>query len=299
MDLTLHQLRLFREVARQGSFSRAAEALFISQPGVSGQIKALERAVGLPLFERAGRSIRLTEAGRELLGYADRVLTLLDEAQVVLQELAGVERGSVRLGASTTAGIYVAPKALGTFHRRFPGVRLALDVLNRFGVEQLLSDGEIDLAIMGKIENPKGLEVEPFLPNELVVIASPRHRLAGVRAVPAAALSEEIFLLREAGSGTRADTETLFDRWGIPLRIGMELRSTGAIKQAVAADLGVAVIPRVAIGLELQVGRLVTLDVEGFPVQRHWSLVRRSGRRPAAAAAALWDFLLHYRDSVG
>ncbi len=296
MDVTLHQLRVFQAVARHRSYSRAGEQLFISQPGVSMQIKALEQSIGLPLFERVGRGIRLTEAGEELLRYTDQVLALLDEARTVLEELGGVRRGSVKVAASTTAGIYIAPRVLGAFHRAYPGVRLSLDVVNRFTVQQRLLASEVDLAIMGLIENPAGLEVAEFLPNELVVIAWPGHPLDGVRDIPLEALAGETFLLRESGSGTRADTESLLAESGVLRGSSMELRSMGAIKQAVAAGLGISLMPLAALELELAVGRLVILDVQGFPKRRSWYLVRRAGRHASAAAATLWDFLIDYRD---
>ena len=298
MLMNLHQLRVFRVVAETQSYSRAAATLFLSQPAVSMQVRALERSVGLPLFERGGRSLRLTEAGRELLAYSERVFALLDEAQLVLDELRGARRGTVKVAASTTAGIYVVPTLLGAFRRQNPGVNLTLDVVNRYAVQELLLDGEADLAVMGLTEDVHDLEIAEFLPNELVVVAWPHHPLAQRRDVPLAALANEVFLLREAGSGTRTDVERVFAADGVPLRLGMELRSSGAIKQAVAAELGITVMPLSALELELATGRLVTLDVTGFPVHRHWSLVRRAGRHLSAAALALWDFLLAYRDEV-
>lgn len=290
----LHQLHIFRTVAQQRSFSRAAELLYLSQPGVSLQIKALEKTLGIELFERSGRTLRLTEAGGELLAYSERIFALLGEASLVIEELGGARRGTVKVAASTTAGIYVVPSALGAFHRGNPNVKLTLDVVNRFTAQERLLGDEVDLAVMGLIEDAHDLEVAQFAPNELVVIASPRHRLAGRVRIPLEELAREPFLFREQGSGTRTDVERLFATRGIP-RAGMELRSTGAIKQAVAADLGIAVTPLVAIELELLANRLVVLDVEGFPVDRSWSLVRRAGRRLSSAAMALWHFLLEYR----
>ncbi len=298
MDVSLRQLQVFRSVARHRSFSRAAEDLVISQPAVSAQIKSLEQVLGVPLFQRTGRGVELTEAGRQLLPYAERLLDLLDEALAAVHELRCAQRGQVRVAASTTAGIYVVPKALGAFHRAYPGVELSLDVLNRFAVQQRLLAGDADVAIMGLIEDPQDLEIEQFLPNELVVIASPRHHLARRHQIPLDEIAREPFLVREIGSGTRADMERIFAEAGLSPRVAMELRSNGAIKQAVAADLGIAVMPRDAIGLEVETGRLIVLDVQGFPVRRWWSLVRRAGRTPSAAADALWNFLLQYRLQV-
>jgi DNA-binding transcriptional LysR family regulator len=298
MFINLHQLRIFQTVAQQRSYSRAADALYLSQPGVSLQVKALEKSVGLPLFEKVGRTLRLTEAGRELLAYSERIFAIMDEAQLVLEDLGGGRRGTVKIAASTTAGIYIVPAVLGGFHRQNPSVKLTLDVVNRFTVQERLLNDEVDVAVMGLIEDTHDLEVAEFVPNELVVIASPRHRLAGVRNIPLDELSKELFLLREAGSGTRTDVERLFVGKGAPVHVGMELRSSGAIKQAVAADLGIAVMPLRALELELMAGRLVILDVVGFPVRRHWSLVRRRGRRPSASAQTLWNFFLTYRDEA-
>jgi DNA-binding transcriptional LysR family regulator len=295
-DLNLHQLRIFRAVATHRSFSRAAAELYLSQPGVSQQVKALERSAGLPLLEKVGRGVRLTEAGNELLAYSERIFALLDETRLVLEELGGARRGSVKVAASTTAGIYIVPAALGAFHRRNPEVKLTLDVVNRFNVQERLLGDEVDMAVMGLIEDAHDLDVAEFVPNELVVIAPPGHSLARRACISLDDLGRETFLLREAGSGTRTDVERLFSSRGVPLRVGMELRSSGAIKQAVAADLGISIMPHSALELELATGRLVTLDVEGFPVHRHWSLARRAGRHLSATALALWNFLLAYRD---
>jgi LysR family transcriptional regulator, low CO2-responsive transcriptional regulator len=296
--MNLHQLEIFRAVAERGSVSRAAEALYLSQPGVSLQIKALEKSLGLPLFEKHGRTLRLTEAGHELLKYSERIFALLDETRQVMEELGGAQRGTVKVAASTTAGIYVVPPALGVFHRANPQIKLTLDVVNRITAQERLLNDEVDLAVMGLIEHPQDLEVEAFAPNELVVIAAPDHPLTLRRQIPLEALTGETLLLREQGSGTRTDVEAMFAERGIEVSVMMELRSSGAIKQAVAAGLGVAVMPLGALELELLTGRVTVLDVVGFPMMRSWSLARRPGRRLSAAAEALWAFLLAYRGEV-
>ncbi|WIG58195.1 MAG: Transcriptional regulator, LysR family [Ktedonobacterales bacterium] len=298
MDINLHQLHIFRAVAEYGSFSRAASALYLSQPGVSLQVKSLEKSIGLPLFEKVGRTLHLTEAGHELLTYSERIFGLLEETRLVMEELGGGRRGTVKVAASTTAGIYVVPPALGAFHHEYPEVKLTLDVLNRFSVQKKLLDNEVDLAVMGLIEDTQDMEVAEFVPNELVVIAAPEHRLAGETKIPIEELSREIFLLREAGSGTRVDTQGFFEQRGITPRVGMELRSSGAIKQAVAAELGIAVMPLAALELELVTGRLTVLEVVGFPVHRHWYLARRAGGHISATASSLWNFLITYRDNL-
>ena len=157
MFINLHQLRIFQAVAQQRSYSRAAEVLYLSQPGVSLQVKALEKSVGLPLFEKSGRTLRLTEPGQELLAYSERIFALLDETQLVLEELSGARRGTVKVAASTTAGIYIVPSALGGFHRENPKVKLTLDVVNRFTVQEHLLNDEVDMAVMGLIEDTHDL----------------------------------------------------------------------------------------------------------------------------------------------
>lgn len=298
MELNTHHLRAFESVARLRSFSRAAEEVLLSQPAVSLQIKALERTIGMPLFEHIGRKIYLTPAGRELLPYAKRLLALLDETTLVLEELRGQRRGSVKISASTTAGIYVVPRLLGGFHRLYPAVGVALEVANRFTVQQRLEDNQVDLAVMGLIEDDQGLEVAAFAPNELVVVASPRHPLADQRDIPCEALEAETFLIREPRSGTRADTERLFAERGLVMRVGMELGSIGAIKQGVAADLGIAILSMQAIALELQTNTLVILDVQGFPIERQWYVVHLKGKHLSHAAQALRRYLLESRGEV-
>lgn len=302
MYINLHQLSIFRAVAVERNYSRAAETLFLTQPAVSLQVRALERTLGLPLFERSGRHLRMTDAGQQLYAYSERIFALLDETQLVMEELSGARRGKITLAASTTAGIYVVPAALGAFHRQHPSVQLALDVVNRFTVQERLLGDEVDLAVMGLIENAHDLEVATFVPNELVVIAPPNHSLGGRERIALDELRDEMLLLREKGSGTRTDVVRLLGGPGgienLPMRMGMELRSSGAIKQAVSAGLGIAVMPQAAIELEMQTQRLITLNVDGFPVHRHWYLARRSGRHLSAAADALWEFLLSYRDEI-
>ncbi len=292
-SLNLHHLRVFQTVARHLNFSRAAEEMILSQPAVSMHVKSLEEVIGLPLFEKTGRRIFLTDAGRHLYEYSQRIFALLRETAQVMEALRGGERGSLRVAADTTAGVYVVPGYLGAFRRSHPEVAISLEVTNRSAAVERLLLREVDLAVVGQVpEDAEELSATPFLANELVVIAWPGHRLAGERSVPVAALGEEAFLMREPGSGTRATAERFFAEAGVAIRVGMELGSNSAIKQAVANGLGIAVIPRRAIDLELQAGRLVILDVQGFPRLRHWHVVHGRGRFLPPPAAAFRAFLL-------
>lgn len=289
--LNLHQLRVFKVVARHLSFSRAAEELILSQPAVSQHVKQLEKTVGTPLFEKVGRQVFLTEAGQQLYEYGLRIFGLLQETLQVMESLREGDRGNLRIAADTTAGVYVIPDYLGVFRRTHPQVTISLEVTNRTTVIRRLLSREIDLACTGHVPDDEAtLQATPFLTNELVVIAAPDCPLVGRRRVPTHELAGETFLMRERGSGTRAAAERFFAAAGVSVRMGMELGSNSAIKQAVANGLGIAVISRHAISLELQAGRLAVLDVEGFPLVRHWNVVQildRSLPPPAAAFKAL------------
>src|SRR5579883_888041 len=295
MDLNLHQLKIFSTVADHLSFTRAAEQMHLSQSSVSLQVKQLERSLGLELFEQIGKKIYLTESGRTLQEYSQKLFALIDETLLVMDEMKGVMRGAVNVVADTTAGIYVVPQAIGAFHRLHPNIQLSLEVKERTGAQEELLANRADLAIIARVPDSLTFGIQEFMPNELVVIAPPTHRLAGRRHIPVEELSGETIILREVGSMTRDTTERFFRDRGVDVRFGMTLGSTGAIKQAVAADLGIAVLSKQAISLELGMGRLVTLEVEGFPIMRKWFIVHLKEKRLSTAAAALKQFLWDYR----
>jgi DNA-binding transcriptional LysR family regulator len=290
--MTVHQLRIFLTVARHRSYSRAAEELYLSQPAVSIQIRELERAVGAPLFERAGRNILLTGVGQALLPYAQRVHELLDDARMVMAELQGLKRGRITLAAVRTAGAYVLPPLLGAFRQAYPGIAVSLEVSNRSTMHQRLLHNEVDLVIMGR--PPEGIPhvVEPFLPEELVVIASPDHPLAGARRIPVEPLVSEVFIQREIGSGTRLAAEEFFRERKADIQSSFELGDNSAVKEAVAAGLGIAILHRRAVQLEVDQKRLVILDVQGLPLKRQWNVVHRKEKQLSQAALAFKTFLL-------
>ncbi len=292
-SINLHHLRVFKTVAELLSFSRAAEALILSQPAVSMHVKHLEEVIGMALFEKVGRRIKLTEAGEHLYQYSQRIFALLQETGQVMESLRGAEQGKLRVAADTTAGVYVLPEYLGTFRRAYPNVAISLEVTNRSAVIERLLLRDVDLAVIGQIpEGEQELVATPFLVNELVVIAWPEHRLAGKRNVPLEELAGETFLMREPGSGTRATAERFFAAAGVPINIGMELGSNSTVKNAVANGLGIAVISRRAIDLELKTGRLVILDLKGFECLRYWHVVHVNKRFLPPPAAVFKKLLL-------
>ncbi len=291
LHLTLRQLRVFESVARQLNFSRAAEELHLSQPAVSMQIRQLEENVGLPLFEQMGKRIFLTDAGRELFHYSRAIARQLSDLEEALNQMKGLESGSLKVSVVSTAN-YFLPPLLANFCRMHPGIKVSLSVGNRETVLRQLSDNETDIAVIGKPPEGVDLAAEPFLPNPLVVVASPEHELARKKHIPLKALETETFLLREPGSGTRGAMERFFAQHKVKLNMGNEMSSTEAIKQAVQARMGLAVVSLYTVELELETGRLKVLDVQGFPITRQWYTVHRAGKRLSTAADAFRSFLL-------
>jgi DNA-binding transcriptional LysR family regulator len=294
--LNLHQLATFQVVAKHCSYVRAAEELHFSQPAVSAQIRQLEETLGVKLFEQIGRRTHLTQAGDELYHYSQKIFAVIDEALETMEELRGPDHGRLRVGADTTVGTYVIPGLLGKFHQSYPEVEISLDVVNRAALVERIMSNEIDIAIVGRVPDDIPVVIEPFAPNELVLVASPYHRLAGRANVPLSELAKEHFLMREVGSGTRAALELILQEAEVPLHVSMHMGNNSAIKQGVAAGLGIALISRVALDMELETNRLVILDVEGFPIMRQWRIVHLKDKHLSATALAFKSFLLEHAD---
>ena len=292
LHLTLRQLKVFEAVARQRSFSRAAEELFLTQPAVSMQVKQLEESIGLPLFEQMGKKIFLTDAGTELFHYSRAIAAQLDEMEGVLSRMKGLDQGQLKITVVSTAN-YFAPQLLANFCQRHPKVTISLDVTNREVVLQQLANNETDMAIMGQPPEGRDLSTESFMENPLVVIASPSHALAGVPQIPVRRLAGETFLVREVGSGTRSAMERFFQEHGIALHTGMVMSTNEAIKQAVQAGMGLALVSLHTVALELETGRLAILDVASFPLMRYWYVAHRKGKRLSAVAQAFKEFLVN------
>ncbi len=291
LHITLRQLKVFESVARHLSFSRAAEELHLTQPAVSMQIKQLEGSVDLPLFEQMGKKTYLTDAGRELYHYSRTISQQLADMELALDELKGLKSGKLNISVVSTAN-YFAANLLAKFCQRYPGVTVSLNVSNRETVLKHLADNLTDLAIMG--QPPDGLDIvtESFMENPLVVIAPPSHPLCDVRHIPVKRLEQETFLVREPGSGTRGAMERFFAAHRIVLNRGMETDTSAAIKQAVQAGMGLGIMSVHTAELELETKRLRILDVQDFPIIRHWHVVYRKNKRLSNMAQAFRDFLL-------
>lgn len=291
LHLTLRQLKVFDAVARHLSYSRAAEALHLTQPAVSMQIKQLEDSAGLPLFEQFGKKIYLTEAGKEFQQYCRNILQQLNDAEAMFADLKGMS-GKLSICVASTAS-YFTPQLLAGFCQRHPKAQVSLNVTNREILLQRLAQNEMDMAIMGRPPEDCDLDATPFMENRLVIIAPPHHPLAGSSHIPLSRLVEETFLVREQGSGTRIAMERFFAEQGIKLTTGTEMSTNEAIKQAVQAGMGLGILSLHTVQLELEMQRLCVLDVQSFPIQRRWYVVHRQGKRLGNVAQAFKDFLLH------
>src|SRR6202140_889206 len=290
-SVTLRQLRTFKTVADQNSFSHAAHQLKLSQPSVSYQVKELEEAIGLPLLDRLGKRVQLTEAGSLLYAYAMRTLNVLDEASLALEEMRGIERGKLRVGASTTVGIYLLPAALGAFKKLHPGLVISLEIGTRARVQEQVLNNELDLAVVGPALKDPDLAILPFVTDELVVVAPAGHKLAGRKGLALKDLGDQPFVMREPASGSRWSFEKAARKAGAKLNVAMELGSNGAIKHAVESGLGLAVLSRYACALEFSSGRLVELDMRGFPIRRDWHIVHLRKRKLPTSVTAFIEFL--------
>jgi len=289
---TLRQLQIFEASVRLGSFSRAAEELFVTQPTVSMQIKKLSDALDILLFEQIGRNVRPTEIGNELYAACRKIFDCLANLEMKVADHKGMRRGSLRLGVVTTAK-YFAPEVLGEFYRQYPGIDVALKVSNRDRIMERLNTNEDDLYIFGQAPTDV-MEIEsyPFAPNPLVVMAPRDHPLIGQKNIPLSRIAEEPLLLREPGSGIRDATLRLFQQHDLQLNVRMELGSNEAIKHAVVGGLGIAVLSLHTLSLEGPNGPVAILDVEGFPVMRQWHLVYPKGKELSLVADAFLDFSL-------
>ena len=287
---TLHQLKIFDVLARHTSVARTAEALHLTPPAVSIQVKQLSEAAGLPLVERVGKQIYLTSAGETVAEACHDFFERLERLAQDLAALQGMEKGGLKLAIITTAKYFV-PRLLGDFCARYPGIEVTLFVGNRQAVLERLAHNEDDLYVLGQPPEKAKVEAVPFASNPLVAIAYPEHRLAGEKGIAPSRLGLEPFIAREQGSGTRLAYEAFFRQHQTELKVRMELGSNEAIKQTVAGRLGISILSRSAVRAELASGEIVLLDVAGLPLERRWYLTHLAGKRMTPAASAFHDYL--------
>jgi len=287
---TLHQFKVFEATARHGSFTRAAEELFLTQPTVSMQVKQLTKAIGLPLFEQVGKRLFLTDAGRELFATCQEIFANLDQLEMKVADLKGMKQGHLRLAVITTAKYFI-PRLLGPFCQLYPGVDVSLSVTNHERAIERLTNNQDDLYVMSQLPEHPEIIAKPFLDNPLVVVAPSSHPLAQERNISLARVAQEPFIMREPGSGTRRAIQTLLDQQQLSVKVRLELGSNEAIKQAIAGGLGLSVLSRHTLTPDAANGELTVLDVEGFPIDRQWYTVSLAGKQLSVVASTFLEYL--------
>ncbi len=289
---TFRQMQIFEAIVRLGSFTRAAEELFLTQPTVSTQLKKLTDVMEIALLDQSGRQLKTTEAGEELYRSVRKIFDSLSDLDMRIANLKGLRRGRLRLAVITTAK-YFTPEILGDFCRQFPGVDVTLKVTNRDSILERIQNNEDDLYILGQPpEKNLNLKFYPFAPNPLVVMAARNHPLTKESNISIERLAEEPFISREVGSGIRDTSMRLFSEHGLIPNVRMELGSNEAIKHAVVAGLGVAVLSLHTLVLEGADGPVDVLDVEGFPIERKWYLAHSNDKELSLIASTFLEFAL-------
>ena len=289
--MNLNHLVIFHAVAEEHSMSRGAERLCISQPAVSKQVKELEAALGVTLFDRLPRGLRLTQAGEVLASHARRLFAVEADAERAIAELKGLVQGRLTVGASLTIGDYLLPQILGEYRRKHPGIALHLEIANTQVIQKRLRENLLDVGLTEGFAEDADLDAEVFGEDELVAAVPPGHPLLQEGEVPAVRFCAEPFLVREPGSGTRDVIERALARHGIVVQPVMSLGSTEAIKRGVAAGLGVAIISSLALEAEFKMGLLCPLTLSDLMITRPLHLVRLRGSSAGAAVQALLNLL--------
>lgn len=292
--MDLDDLQLFLAVLRAGSVTGAARDLRLTQPAVSKRLQDLEAQLGAALFDRLPRGVRPTEAGRTLRPHAERMLAMAEAAEADLLALSQLKRGRLAIGASTTIGSYLVPSLFGRFRRRHPEVTLSLEIANTAQVQAAVLDDRLDCGMTEGFVSSDALEVEVFAEDDMLAIVAPGDPLLARGRLRTRDLAELPILMREAGSGSRDVVEAALAKRGLQIEPTMSLGSTEALKNAVAAGLGVAIVSRLTVELELSTGRLLPLPVSDLNIHRALHLLRLRNKRPSPAMAAFLD-LMHER----
>ena len=288
---TLKQIQTFMEVARQGSVSKAAERLFVTQPAVSMQIKQLEDAFGLALIEPSGRNIRLTHAGEAFLVHAIAAIGQFKDLEAHMAEHVGLKKGRIDLAVVTTAKYFI-PMLLVQFGRLYKDIEVKLRIDNRENILGMLARNEADLVVMGRAPSDMDCVATAFATNPLTIVAAPGHVLARRKNLPFSALKDYSFVVREEGSGTRAAMERLFAQHKTPLKVEMEMPSNETIKQAVMAGMGLSFLSMRTVRHELASGHIALLDIQDMPQVGHWYVTHLTQKKLSPAAQAFKGFLI-------
>jgi DNA-binding transcriptional LysR family regulator len=296
--ISLRQLDIFCRVAQKRSFSKAAASVYLTQPTVSEHVSTLEKLLGVKLFDRMGRKVELTRAGEIYYKYAKKIIELRSEAQQVLDSFLGLLRGRLTIGASTIPGVYIVPKIVGSFSRKFPAIRAMIHVADSGEIIDQVSEGSLEVGFVGRKPRGKVLAAKAFVSDNLVVAVPPGHKWEKKGTISIDELREEPFLLREPGSGTRSALEDALAKHRISLEKEFnavaELGSTEAVKQGIRGGLGVSVISDIAAAADCPNCRLKTLKIEGVAIERKFYRIHLKNHTLTPAAEA---FLSHMAEN--
>ena len=284
--MDVRDLQIFLSVAKHLNYTRAGEEVNLSQPSVSVRMRQLERDLGSKLFEQLGKQVALTEAGQVLLPYALRAIAAMEDARHVIDELQGLERGLLRIGASTTPGMYLIPRTIAQFKQRYPKIDLHLGVKDTRQIEEGIIRNDFDFGFVGGHLAGDEVDVMPWMTDQLVLIVPAGHRLAAKRSVRPQDLSNEKFILREQGSATRAVVAAYFRKLSLEPEAVMEIENPESVKKAVQSGLGIAFISAFAIEAEVKARTLVGINVQTLGIRRELKIVYRRDKHLSRAAQA-------------
>lgn len=297
MNLTFRQLKVFEVVARHLNYTSAAKELHLSQPAVSMQIKQLEEQASTPLIEKLGKKLYLTEVGNEMYNYARSTLQQLLDLEETITQMKSLHKGHLKLAVASTVNHFVI-RMLARFARVYPKISISLEVTNRSTLLELLEKNECDLVVMGRPPDGYNLKAKPFLENPLVVVANPEHYLVREKQVTLKELAKEEFVIREQGSGTRGAVERFFKEQNLKFKTKMDMSNNRAIKHAAEEGLGLAIVSLHTLEIELRAKTLNVINVEGFPIYRHWYVVQRDGKRLSPIAKVFKDYIMQEADGL-
>lgn len=292
MNLTFRQLKVFESVARLGSYTKAADELYLSQPAVSMQVKLLEEQVTLPVFERIGKQLYITDAGKEVYQYARQIIQQKKDVEETLEQMKDLQRGHLNIAVVSTANHFLI-RILAAFEKLYPKIRISLNVTNRSELLQAIQYNESDLGIMGKPPFGAHLKWNDFLDNPLVAIAAPNHPLAQQEGlISLDEFAKQKFIVREQGSGTRKACEKFFEKNRIEFNPTMDMSNGSAIKHAVEEGLGLAIVSRHTLSVELKANTLKILNIDGLPIIRKWYVVESPDKRLSPIALEFKKFII-------
>jgi DNA-binding transcriptional LysR family regulator len=296
IDFDLRQLEIFCNVVELGSFSKAANAVFLAQASVSERISKLESMVGAKLLDRLGRRVVPTKAGELLYRHAVSLLSMKEKVRQEMEDFLGIKRGTIHMGASTIPGEFILPRIIGGFNEEYPSVSVILAISDTSDIETRVFEGNLELGVIGSKSSHNTLLYQELWKDELVLATPAQHRWAGKKEVSIAAILEEPFILRETGSGTLRHIEhylgSLQSRTGQSLKVVARFGSSTAIKEGIKAGLGISILSSRAIEAEVKAGVLKSMRVKGLSMVRSFYLVRDKRRTPSPLCQAMLDFLL-------